>query len=441
MIRTFLRWLGMLAIANALAYFAFGWLNVYLIENYQLRRVREEAHAIITAELPRFDILPEAQWEEATRTVHQRWKVPSRLSNVQLLPPDAWQSLGVFDNRVGYDYNFPGGAFAYMVLKDSNTVLEIGPLPGLMTLTAMDNIVAIIMWAGFNTVVLLSLLYQQHRRSVAIERATTAFLADGTARHIPDDAADSYGPAVRSVNAMASRAEQLIRQRQQMISEQRELLHAVAHECRAPLARVSFALEMLEHSESPGQRKQLSRDMESAIGELDGLVRELLTYARLQHGAQRLELTEMELAPVIDDVLSKTKTLYPAIAFRSVPGNDAPAKAVVDNRLFQRALTNLVRNAACFAHSAVEVSLARRGDQLCLTVDDDGPGVPAEQRDRIFEPFSRLDPSRSRDSGGAGLGLAIVRGISERHGGDIMVDDSPLGGARFSMSWPMRTGT
>ncbi|WP_407951154.1 ATP-binding protein [Permianibacter fluminis] len=223
-----------------------------------------------------------------------------------------------------------------------------------------------------------------------------------------------------------------------MISEQRELLHAVAHECRAPLARVSFALEMLEHSESPGQRKQLSRDMESAIGEIDGLVRELLTYARLQHGAQRLELAETDLTGAIEDVLTKTKTLYPTIAFRSVPAPDAPAKSLVDNRLFNRALTNLVRNAACFAQRSVEVSLSRRGDQFCLIVDDDGPGVPPEQRDRIFEPFARLDPSRSRDSGGAGLGLAIVRGISERHGGEISVDDSPLGGARFTLSWPLR---
>lgn len=441
MTRTFLRWLGLLAVANALAYFAFGWLNVYLIENYQLRRVREEAHAIVTAELPRFDILPEAQWEEAARTVHQRWGVPSRLSNVQLLPPTAWQNLGVFDNQVGYDYNFPGGAFAYMVLKDNSTVLEIGPLPGLMTLTALDNIIGILLWGGFNSAILFLLLYQQHRRSIAIERATTAFLADGTARHIPDDASDAYGPAVRSVNAMASRAEQLIRQRQQMISEQRELLHAVAHECRAPLARVNFALEMLEHSESPGQRKQLARDMESAIAELDGLVRELLTYARLQHGAQRLELSETELLPAIDDVLTKTKTLYPAVAFRSAPTADAPTKVVVDNRLFHRALTNLVRNAACFAHSVVEVSVGRREDQFCLIVDDDGPGVPLDQRERIFEPFARLDPSRSRDSGGAGLGLAIVRGISERHGGSISVDDSPLGGARFTLTWPLRSNS
>lgn len=438
MIRPLLRWLGLLALANVLAYFAFGWLDIYLIENYQLRRVREEAHIIVTSELPRFDILPEAQWEEAARTVHQRWQVPSRLSSTQLMSPTAWQNLGLYDNRVGYDYNFPGGAFAFLVLKDDSTVLEIGPLPNLTLVTALDNLVALFIWVSANGFVLFSFLYQQHRRSVAVERATSAFLADGTARHIPDDATDSYGTAVRSVNAMATRAEQLIRQRQQMISEQRELLHAVAHECRAPLARVSFALEMLEHSESPGQRKQLSRDMELAIGEIDALVRELLTYARLQHGSQRLELSETELLPVVEEVLSKTKTLHPSIAFRTVPAIEAPHKALIDGRLFTRALTNLVRNAACFAEGNVEIRLDRQQDAMVVTVDDDGPGVPAEQRDRIFEPFARLDPSRSRDSGGAGLGLAIVKGISERHGGDISVGESPLGGARFTLRWPLR---
>jgi len=437
MTRTYLRWVVLLAMTNGLAYFAFTWVDDYLIENYQVRRVREESHAIVTAELPRFDILPEAQWEEAARTVHQRWNVPARLTHVQLLPPIAWENLHRYDERIGYDFSFPAGAFAYMVLKDSDTVLEVGPLPGLMALTGMDNLFAIVVWLSFNSVVMLSMLYQQHRRSIAIERATTAFLADGTARHISEDAADSYGSAVRSVNAMASRAEQLIRQRQQMVSEQRELLHAVAHECRAPLARVSFALEMLEHSEGPGQRLQLSRDMENAIGEIDGLVRELLTYARLQHGAQRLELADTDLTGAIEDVLTKTKTLYPGISFRSLPALDAPGIAVVDSRLFARALTNLVRNAACFASYRVDVGLVRAADRFCLTVDDDGPGVAPEQRDRIFEPFARLDPSRSRDSGGAGLGLAIVRGISERHCGDVTVGDSTLGGARFTLNWPL----
>ena len=195
---------------------------------------------------------------------------------------------------------------------------------------------------------------------------------------------------------------------------------------------------MLAHSESDVQRRQLTRDMEQAIAELDLLVRELLTYARLQHGAQRLELVETSLPEMVEDVVDKTKTLYPSIAFRC-DGAYSIEKVLVDSRLFNRSITNLVRNAACFARSTVSVSVEKTSERFHIHVDDDGPGVPIEQRERIFEPFTRLDPSRSRDSGGSGLGLAIVRGISERHGGTVKVSDSPIGGARFTLSWPNRS--
>lgn len=436
--RTFWRWFFMLALANMMVYFVWGWMNSYIIAHYQIRMIREAAHPIISAEMPRFDILNEEQWPEAVRSVHKRWNIPARLGDIDYLPAMAWENVGVYDDRTAYDMAFPRGAYAYLVLSDKQTVVEIGPLPGMGFVTSLDNLLAIVLWILFNGAALTWLLHHQNRRTEAIERATLAFLADGTARHIPDEVPDSLGQAVRSVNLMAGRAEQLIRQRQSLISEQRELLHAVSHECRAPLARVSFALEMLAHSESDVQRSQLTRDMEHAISELDLLVRELLTYARLQHGAQRLELVETSLPEMVEDVVDKTKTLYPTIAFRC-DGATFIDKVLVDSRLFNRSVTNLVRNAACFARSTVSVSVEKTSERFHIHVDDDGPGVPIEQRERIFEPFTRLDPSRSRDSGGSGLGLAIVRGISERHGGTVKVSDSPIGGARFTLSWPNRS--
>ena len=438
MTRSFWRWFSMLALANLMVYFVWGWLNDYVVFHYQIRAVRNAAHPIVAAELPRFDILSEEQWPEAVRSIHTRWGIPARQSDMQLLPSMAWDNVGVYDDRTAYDLAFSRGAFAYMVLSDRNTVVEIGPLPNMALVTSIDNLLAVFLWFTFNGATLMWLMYQQNRRTKAIENATLSFLSDGTARHIPDEAEDSMGQAIRSVNLMASRAEQLIRQRQHLISEQRELLHAVSHECRAPLARVSFALEMLAHSESETQRRQLLRDMENAVSELDLLVRELLTYARLQHGAQRLELVETNVPELVEDVVDKTKTLYPSIAFRC-DQTEVAERVLVDSRLFNRSITNLVRNAACFARSTVTVSVEKSHDRFQIHVDDDGPGVPVEQRERIFEPFTRLDPSRSRDSGGSGLGLAIVRGISERHGGTVKVTDSPIGGARFTLSWPNRS--
>ena len=87
------------------------------------------------------------------------------------------------------------------------------------------------------------------------------------------------------------------------------------------------------------------------------------------------------------------------------------------------------------ARSQVRLSVERRDDRTVISVDDDGPGVPAEQRDRLFEPFTRAEDSRGRDSGGVGLGLAIVKSVAEWHGGEARISDSPLGGARVSIAW------
>ena len=102
----------------------------------------------------------------------------------------------------------------------------------------------------------------------------------------------------------------------------------------------------------------------------------------------------------------------------------------------ERALANLVDNGARHAASSVRVSVSREADRVRVVVDDDGPGIPAIDRERIFERFTRLDGSRARDRGGAGLGLAVVRSIVTRHGGYVWADDSPLGGARFTLELP-----
>ena len=97
---------------------------------------------------------------------------------------------------------------------------------------------------------------------------------------------------------------------------------------------------------------------------------------------------------------------------------------------------NLLENAARHATARVEVTLAERDDLVTFTVDDDGPGIPAPDQDRIFERFVRLDESRSRDEGGSGLGLAIVAAVAAAHGATVAVGDSPLGGARFRVVFP-----
>ena len=106
-----------------------------------------------------------------------------------------------------------------------------------------------------------------------------------------------------------------------------------------------------------------------------------------------------------------------------------------DSKYLSRALVNVVRNAGRYARSRVRLTVERRDDRTVIVVDDDGPGVPAAQRERLFEPFTRAEDSRGRESGGVGLGLAIVKSVAEWHGGEARISDSPLGGARVSIAW------
>ena len=107
-----------------------------------------------------------------------------------------------------------------------------------------------------------------------------------------------------------------------------------------------------------------------------------------------------------------------------------------EERYLHRVLQNLVTNALRYAQSRIVMRVEESEDQVVIHVDDDGPGIPEHERERVFKPFARLDKSRHRASGGYGLGLSIVKRIVDWHGGEIRVDESPEGGARFTVTLP-----
>jgi signal transduction histidine kinase len=123
-----------------------------------------------------------------------------------------------------------------------------------------------------------------------------------------------------------------------------------------------------------------------------------------------------------------------------IDGKDPNVPSQVNPRFLARAVGNLLQNAARYCRQRIHVTLATE-DQFCIIhVDDDGPGVAEADRKRIFDPFVRLDDSESDDADGYGLGLAIVRRVTEWHGGRVMVTSAPIGGARFTLRWPNSGG-
>jgi two-component system sensor kinase ParS len=234
-----------------------------------------------------------------------------------------------------------------------------------------------------------------------------------------------------SFNQMAERIAALV-------ENQRSLTNAVSHELRTPLARLSFEVDMLGQEKFQAKREQILLDMRTDISELEAMVEELLVYARLERPAD--DIVKQETVDVRDwlgEALAQVAHQADSRGVRChVRDEGLPAHVQLHPRYMSRALLNLVQNAVRYAKGRIDISLtACPAGGFELIVDDDGPGIAPADRERIFDPFVRLDESRDRGTGGAGLGLAIVKRVAASHKGTIEVHDSPLGGARFVLRW------
>ncbi len=234
-----------------------------------------------------------------------------------------------------------------------------------------------------------------------------------------------------SFNLMAKRISALI-------DSQRSLTNAVSHELRTPLARLSFEVDMLGQDNYPTRRSQILQDMRADISELEAMVAELLVYARLERPTdETVTLQTVDVCDWLGEALALVAHQADARGIRCDVRAGYPAHVTLHPRYMSRALLNLVQNAVRYASARVEIELTETPDGgYELWVDDDGCGVPEADRERVFEPFVRLDESRDRGTGGAGLGLAIVKRVAANHGGTIGILNSPLGGARFALRWP-----
>ncbi|MHA6886475.1 ATP-binding protein [Ralstonia pseudosolanacearum] len=241
-----------------------------------------------------------------------------------------------------------------------------------------------------------------------------------------------------NIDALARQFNDMAERIQGSIQHQREMMNGISHELKTPIARLEFGIALLQSPVSEDQRKARLDALRSDVRELDELVTELLALSRLEQGATHLVLMRVTVgewldsvvANIADDVADRQLTL-------AVHADFAPAHHVCDPRLVARALLNLIRNAMRYARRTITVRAeAGTYGSLCLTVEDDGPGIPAAERVRVFEPFYRLDASRDRHTGGFGLGLAIVRRIALVHGGEVRLDAGGSGGARFVLLLP-----
>ena len=270
-----------------------------------------------------------------------------------------------------------------------------------------------------------------HWRDLERLKVTAAQLGRGRLEertHIPPSS--NIGSLAAVFDTMANDIEHLLNQ-------QRDLLNAVSHELRTPLTRLDFGLALALSEDQPAASRERLQGLVAHIRELDELVLELLSYSRLQNPAHLPERVEVVLDEFIDSILGSIddELENPEIVI-DVVLECSVERFTLDPRLTARALQNLLRNAMRYCERRIQIGVKVCAKGCEIWVDDDGIGIPEEQRARIFEPFYRLDRSRDRATGGFGLGLAISRRAVEAQGGTLTAQASPLGGARLRLWLP-----
>ncbi len=242
-----------------------------------------------------------------------------------------------------------------------------------------------------------------------------AFGADGRPRPVPSRGAPEIRRLIQAVNAMQARIAGLLQGRT-------VLLGAVGHDLKTFITRLRLRIEDIE---DPARRARAEADLEA----MTRLVDDALAVAR---GAEAARRARIDLRSLAEEELAARA----GAALRL--HTEGPVPVLGEAVALRRMLSNLLDNALRYGTRA-EIRLSA-GEAAELVVDDDGPGIPEESREAVFEPFLRLEASRSRETGGSGLGLAIVRQIVEAHGGTVAVGESPLGGAALVVRLPLAEG-
>jgi two-component system sensor histidine kinase RstB len=378
------------------------------------------------------------QEKEYLEKISTHFSYPVEIQKVQDLPLDSEQ-IG----RLRLDHSI-------ILYRDSATVRGttisiVSPIPGAASDVLVMGPVPLFNWMPFQLaagITLLSmfvlslgvygLILPMQRKIREVNFALNRMKSGDLGLRLPVDGTDEMGSLASSYNSMSDHI-------QRLIEAQRELMRAVSHELRTPVARIRFGMEMLAEEDDYDYRIQQVEMIDKDIEALNNLIDEIMTYAKLEQGTPSLDFEKIVLVDLLEQVATETEALktQKKIELKPLSGS---VEVDAEYRYLHRVVQNLVGNAVRYCDEKIRISGGINAEGMAFVcVEDDGAGIAEEDRQKVFEAFARLDDSRTRASGGYGLGLSIVSRIAYWFGGTIEVDRSEeLGGARFIMSWPAK---
>jgi signal transduction histidine kinase len=382
---------------------------------------------------------PRSTWQRKIKQLDEKFSyrldIAERMSLDHSLTPSQVIKLDAGDIAIDHD-----GDIMYHRLGTSSEVLVVGPLassrnPELAERLPLELRLRLLTWSLIGVIFGIALWFWVRPiwRDLESLRQTARQLGDGNFEaRSPPAISQLIAPLSDTMNSMAERV-------QQLLATHRELSSGISHELRTPIARMRFALEMLTETDERQECERLWNMMDADLDELDHLIDTSLTYARLEREAAEPHYTSVLFADWLTDEVDAVRLLGRQLKI-SIDTASLPADLHIDldRKAMPYAMRNLLRNAFKYASQEIAVSAELVGERILIHVDDDGIGIPPEEREHIFSAFTRLDRSRDRATGGYGLGLAIARRVLELHGGTATAAAAPLGGARFTLSWKAR---
>jgi two-component system sensor histidine kinase RstB len=349
---------------------------------------------------------------------------PATIMEVALLPAEVADAFAEGWELV-WHYT-TDAEYLFVPIPESPQSLRLGPLPDYPNTEYFVSAALILLIPLLGALAIRQLLRPVEQELRGLEMTA----AEVEAGNLAARAAESPGPALtlaRAINQMAATTAATI-------ESQRELLRAVSHELRTPLARIQTAVHILLHVTDAEERERRLSELDHDFDEISELVDELLTYARLESAERVAGATEVkrELEQFLRTSAAEGATRGIGLGLET--NLDETMAVGVDPRLFRRVIGNLMSNALRYAVSRVSLRAKATRTSIMVSVEDDGPGIPVADRERVFEPFVRLN--RASAAPGYGVGLAIVRRVLERHHGRVWIEEGDLAGCRVVTEWP-----
>ena len=392
----------------------------YLLEEHEAQAFHELIYPIYQEKGEEYTIQQLEKFATSSHMLLIAEEMKSVPSQIQQVFDEDPSINTAFDEERDLWFRFEPGSPTFKLSQNPNS-------PIIQAINFDDNIVWLFFLAGFALYCVL-LIWFLSRRVRELEKVTIAFASGDFNARADTSSSKSVGTLNKSFNHMADKVSRLI-------TTNRMLTNAVAHELRTPIFRLQWQADLLADASLNQQQQKYVDSIVEDIDEMESMVEELLYYAKMERPNAEIQTSSVALSSFTQSLLPKWQRDTQLSVL--IDDSSSPMTTIeADPQLLKRALDNLLRNAMRYAQNQIVLEIVESPDKSCIRIHDDGCGVEEKDWPHLFDAFYSADKSRNKSTSGFGLGLAIVKQIVELQKGEVSISHSPYGGACFTIYFP-----